>query len=77
MQTCKSIVMELMEEAVLESEWRQENCMNMVLEVVEDAVLASRWKVCRQVLDESVLEVGWETLEVTRIVKEVEDGGMT
>ena len=31
MQTCKDIVMELVEEAVLESEWRQETCMNKVL----------------------------------------------
>ena len=30
MQTCKGIVMELMEDAVLESEWKQESCMNSV-----------------------------------------------
>ena len=68
--------MELMEDAMMESEWRQLSCRNIVLEVLEDAVIASRWRLCRQVMEESVLEVCWETLEVSRIVKEVEDGGM-
>ena len=75
-QTCKIIVMELMEVAVMESEWRQESCRNIVLEVVEDAVIASRQRICRQVMEESVLEVCWETFDLSRIVKEVGDGGM-
>jgi hypothetical protein len=76
-QTCKGIVMDLIEEAVLESEWREECSMSLVLEMVEDAVTASRERMCRSVLEESVLEVCWEALEVTRIIKEVEVGGMT
>ena len=31
---------------------------------------------CRQVMEETVLESCWETLEVSRIIKEVEDGGI-
>ena len=71
MQTFKSIMMELMEDAMMESEWRQLSCRNIVLEVLEDAVIASRWRLCRQVMEESVLDVCWETLEVSRIFKEV------
>ena len=59
-----------MVDAVMESEWRQLSCRNIVMEVVEVAVIASRWRLCRQVMEEL------ETLEVSRIVKEVEDGGM-
>ena len=56
-QTCKGIVMDLIEEAVLESEWREECSMSLVLEMVEDAVTASRERMCRSVLEESVLDV--------------------
>ena len=40
------------------------------------AVLESRWRLCRQVMVETVLERCWETLEVSRMIKEVEDGGV-
>jgi hypothetical protein len=76
-QNCKSILLDLVEEAVLEAEWREECCRSLVLDMVEDAVKASREKTCRQVLEEGVLEVCWEALEVTRIVKEAEVGGMS
>ena len=46
------------------------------MELVEDAVLESRMRMCRQMVEETVLERSWESLEITRIVNEVKDGGM-
>ena len=44
--------------------------------MVEEALLESRMRLCRQMVEETVLERSWESLEITRIVNEVKDGGM-
>ena len=50
--------MDLIEEAVMESDWRQQVCLDMVLEVVEGTMLESRMRLCKQLLIETVVANG-------------------
>ena len=74
-QICRKIMMGVVEDAMMELRWRQQTCRDIVVAMVEDAVLESRMKLCRQILEETVLERSWESLEITRILNEVKDGG--
>ena len=44
---CRGIILELMEAAGMEAEWRKQSCTELVLEVVEVAVMESRMKQCK------------------------------
>ena len=73
---CRAIIEDLIGDATLESEWRQQACWDLVLESADDAILESRNRLCKEVLVETVLTGAWEALEVRRIVKEAKDGGL-
>ena len=60
-QICRKIMIEVVEDAVMESGWRQQTCRDIVVAMVEDAVLESRMKLCRQILEETVPERSWES----------------
>ena len=43
-QICRMIMMEVMEDAVMESRWKKQTCRDIVVDMVEDAVLESRMR---------------------------------
>ena len=73
---CRAIIEDLIGDATMESEWRQQACRDLVLESADDAILESRNRLCRELLVETVLTGAWEVPEVKRIVKEAKDGGL-
>ena len=60
-QICRMIMMEAMEDAVMESRWKKQTCRDIVVDMVEDAVLESRMRLCRQLVEGTVLERSWES----------------
>ena len=73
---CRGIILELLETAALESEWRQQTCMEVLMDVMEGAVMESRLKMCKQLMLETVIGSSWESLEVRRILRETKEGGV-
>ena len=73
---CRGIILELMETAVVEAEWRQQLCTELVLDMVEGAVMKSRMKLCKEMFLETVIADSWELLEVRRLLRETKEGGV-
>ena len=73
---CRAIIEDLIGDAMMESEWRQQACMEVVIDVMEGAVMESRLKMCKQLMLETVISNSWESLEVRRIVRETKEGGV-
>ena len=50
------IMMKVIEEAVMESRWKQQICRDIVVDMMEDKVLESRMRLCRQLVEETELD---------------------
>ena len=58
---CRGFILEVMETAVLEAEWRQQACMDLVMDMLEGAVKESRQRICQQIIVESVVCSSWRS----------------
>ena len=61
---CRAITDDLIGDATLGSEWRQQACWDLVQESADDAILESRHSLCKELLEETILTGAWEVLEV-------------
>ena len=50
--------------------------MELVMDLMEGAVMESRLKMCKQLMLETLIINSWESLEVSRIVRETKEGGV-
>jgi hypothetical protein len=73
---CRQIILEQMEAAILEAEWRQQSCTELMMEIMEAAMLESRMKLCREVVLEAIVTGSWECLEVNRLLRETKGDGL-
>ena len=73
---CRLIILDQMETAMVEAEWKQQMCAELVLEGVGIAVMESRMKSCKELLMETVVRDCWEVLELNRLLREAKEGGV-
>ena len=58
-------------------EWKaKQTCKNIVMELIGEAVQESALKLCRELVEDVLVGGSWEDLEVNRLMKEVEGGGV-
>ena len=50
-------------------------CRGMVDEMITNTIRSSRTRICKEILEETLVEGSWELLDVARLVKKIREGG--